>query len=265
VGLFNGSGDGKNSNNSDFGDDKEFAGRIFLQPFKQSHLAALQGLGFGISGSFSQVSSNAAGLPGNTGGTLPGFATDGQQQFFAYNPVVGTVVADGTHWRLSPQASYYYGPFGLLGEYVLSHQHVRNGTTFREADLGNTAWQVAAQWVLTGEPASFTGLVPKRPFDPLSGQWGAWQLVARVGQLDVDREAFQGFANPATSARSGTAWAVGANWWLNKNFRVLTSFSHTVFDGGGGYNPLDATTLAPPATVTRQDENAVFTRVQLSF
>lgn len=265
VGVFNGSGDGKNSANADFGDDKEVAGRIFLQPFKQSSVAALRGMGFGISGSFSQVSSNAAGLPGNTGGALPGYATDGQQQFFAYNPVIGTVVADGTHWRLSPQASYYYGPFGLLGEYVISEQHVRNGTTLREADLGNTAWQVAAQWVLTGEPASFTGVVPKSPFDPLAGQWGAWQLVARFGQLDIDSAAFQGFANPATSASSATAWGVGVNWWLNKNVRVLTSFSRTVFEGGGAYNPLDATTLAPPATVTRQDENAVFTRVQLSF
>src|SRR4029077_12787309 len=121
------------SNNSDFGDDKEFAARLFLQPFKRTSLTALQGIGFGVGGSYSQISSNTLGLPNTTGGTLPGYATDGQQQFFAYNPVIGTVVANGPHWRFSPQASYLKGPFGLLGEYALSHQGVLNNATLLSA------------------------------------------------------------------------------------------------------------------------------------
>ena len=54
---------------------------------------------------------------------------------------------------------------------------------------------------------------------------------------------------------------MGINWWLNKNVRLLTSFSQTTFTGGG----LDAVSLAPPATVTRQSETAFFTRLQLAF
>ncbi len=50
-----------------------------------------------------------------------GYTTDGQQKFFTYNKNVN---ATGVHWRLSPQTYYYYGPFGLLGEYVISDQHV---------------------------------------------------------------------------------------------------------------------------------------------
>lgn len=265
IGVFNLVGDNRNPNSSDFGDDKEFAGRVFVQPFKQSENAALQGIGFGLGGSYSQIKSNALGLPNPTGGTLPGYATDGQQQYFAYNPVTGTVVADGTHWRLAPQASYLKGPFGLLGEYTISHQEVRNNTTQARAALEHNAWQLSAQWVLTGEAASFTGITPERPFDFTAGRWGAWQLVARYGKLTIDGDTFGSFANPLTSANSATAWGVGINWWLNKNVRVLTSYSHTKFDGGGTYNPLDASTLVPPATVTQNDEDVFFTRVQISF
>src|SRR5262249_30059603 len=44
LGLFNGVGDARNSSNADF-EDKEFGGRLFLEPFKQSDLSALKGLG----------------------------------------------------------------------------------------------------------------------------------------------------------------------------------------------------------------------------
>ena len=265
AGVCNGTGDARLSNNSDFGDDKEFAARLYALPFKNTDLTALRGLGLGVGGSFSQVSSNAAGLPSTTGGTLPGYFSPGQQQFFAYNPVVGTVVADGDHWRLSPHLTYLYGPFGLLGEYGVSHQGVRNSTTQLRADLEHTAWQVSAQWVLTGESASFTGITPLRSFDPKSGGWGAWQLVARYGVLDIDDAAFLGFSNPATSASEAASWSLGLNWWLNKNVRILTSYSHTDFSGGGTFNPLDPSTQIPPGSVTQQDEDLFFARLQLAF
>jgi len=253
FGIFNGVGDGRNTSNVDFDDNKEFAGRVFFQPFKNSNADALRGFGFGVGGSYSSISSNATGLPS-------GFVTDGQQQFFTYT---NNTVANGEHWRISPHVLYTYGPFGLLGEYAISEQEVSRGAL--SAKLRNTAWQVSGQWVLTGEAASFTGIAPRRPFDLKAGGWGAWQLVARYGQLTIDDAAFQGFSNPNTSASGATAWSVGVNWWLNKNVRVLTSFTHTTFDGGGAFNPLDSSTLIPPATVTQQDENVFFTRLQLAF
>lgn len=265
IGAFNQAGDGRNPNNSDFSDNKEIAGRIFLQPFKSSELAALQKLGVGIGGSWSLIRSNATGMPSTTGGSLPGYATEAQQQFFAYNPVIGNVVANGDHWRLSPQLSYLFGPFGLIAEYAISHQEVQNSATALRASLEHHAWQVGAQWVLTGEPASFNGIVPNRPFNWRTGGWGAWQLVARYSNLDIDDASFGGFSDASLSASQATAWSVGLNWWLNKNVRVLTSFTHTKFDGGGTFNPLDIRTFSAPATVTAQDENVLFTRIQLAF
>ncbi len=265
VGAFNVTGDSRNSANADFGDDKEFSARLFVSPFKTTELTALQGLGFGLGGSYSQVNSNASALPSTIGGKLPGYFTSAQQQFFAYNPVNGTVVADGAQWRLSPQLSYLIGPFGLLGEYTISHQSVVNSFTTHAAALEHSAWQLSAQWVLTGEKASFTGITPLRNFNPRNGGWGAWQLVGRLGGLSLDDKTFPEFSNPDFSAHSATAWSVGINWWLNKNVRVLTSFSRTSFSGGGASNPLDANSYNAPATVTAQNENVFFTRLQLAF
>lgn len=245
AGVFNGVGDGRNTSNADFEDHREFAGRIFAQPFKGTSLTALQNLGVGLAGSWGNVSSNATGL-------ASAYLTDGQQTFFSYTN--SSVVANGTHWRLSPQGYYYWGPFGLLGEYVISDQEVRKGAV--KADLQNTAWQIAAGWVLTGEDATYTGVTPKHPFDPRANHWGAVQLVARYADLDIDDKTFPTFANPAVSASEAKAWSVGLNWYLNKNIRANVSYSRTSFEGK--INPA-------AATVTRQPEEVLFTRLQLAF
>src|SRR5882672_79751 len=211
AGIFNGVGDARNSSNCDFEDNKAFEGRVFFQPFKKSSAPALQNLGFGVAGSYEIMQgTNVTGLPGTTGGTLAGFTTDGQQQFFAYNPSSNAVVvADGEHWRLSPQGYYYYGPFGLMGEYVISDQRVSRavGPSRISRRLENTGWEVTGSWVLTGEDAAYKGgVVPRHPFDPLGGGWGALQLVARYAELNVDSDAFPLFSNPASSARSAASW-----------------------------------------------------------
>ena len=254
--IFNGVGDAQNSANAANGNEVEFAGRLFTQPFKNSDITALQGLGFGVAGTSENGTSGTKDLPSTTGGTQAGYATEGQQQFFAYNT---TTVANGEHWRLSPQGYYYYGPLSLLGEYAVSDQGVRNTATQAEADLHNTAWEITGGWILTGENASFNGVTPLHPFSPRNGDWGAFQVVGRYSELDIDDAAFNGFANPATSASAAQAWSAGLNWFLNKNIRLNASFTHTTFTGGGGAG------TSAPAIVTRQPENVFFTRIQLAF
>ncbi|HTL57829.1 MAG TPA: porin [Candidatus Limnocylindrales bacterium] len=257
AGIFNGAGDARNSSLSAYQDNKAFEGRLFFQPFKTTSLSALQGFGLGVAGSYQKdQGTNTLSLPSNNG-----YATVGQQLFFAYNPTNRSVLADGEHWRLSPQGYYYYGPFGLLGEYVISDQKVSlAGAGLKtSAFLEHTAWQVAGSWVMTGEDATYGSVVPRRAFDPRNGGWGAWQLVARYSELNIDDATFPLFSNPLTSAHAAKEWSVGLNWYLNRNIKVSTSFSHTDFQGGGGKGS------SPPASVTRQDENVLFTRVQLAF
>jgi phosphate-selective porin OprO/OprP len=259
AGIFDGVGDGRNSNNADFEDDKAFAGRLFFQPFMKTDVAALKGIGFGLGGSYEDMQkTNTAGLPQTTGGSLAGYITEGQQQFFSYNPTgKAVVVAAGEHWRVAPQAYYFYGPFSLLGEYTISDQEVKrtgaspNATRF----LDNRGWQVATGWVLTGEDAAYSGgVLPKRPFNLRECGWGAWQLVGRYEELNIDQAAFPLFSNASTSARSADEWSLGLNWYLNVNVLVKTSFSRTTFRGGGG-----------SSSANRPAENVLFTRLQLAF
>ena len=251
AGIFNGSQDfaGATTNLS-FQDTKAFVGRIFFQPWKNSDVNALRGLGFGVGGSYGGGHPNTNAATGLTSG----YMTDGQQKFFSYSAGVN---ADGTQWRISPQAYYYYGPFGLLGEYVISDAQVRKGTT--SATLQNNAWEISGSWLLTGEDAAYAGVTPLHPFDPRNNKWGAWQLVVRYANLDVDDNAFtKGFASATTSASAAQAWSVGINWYLNKNFRANASFSRTIFDSYPGSTPAATSIIARP-------ENVLFTRLQLVF
>ncbi len=252
AGLFNGSPDNlTTTTNNNFDNNKSLDGRLFFQPFRRTSLSYLQGLGAGVAGTY-LLDSGYTNNPNGTGLTQ-GFTTDGQQKFFTYS---NSVASTGIHTRLTPQGYYYWGPFGLLGEYVFNDDHVSNfAKKVTSANLENTGWEVSAGYVLTGEKDSYYGITPDHPFSPLNGRWGALQLVGRVAQLDIDKKAFAGYADPTTSAHEAEAWAMGLNWYLNRNVRVNTSFSRTTFEGGNG----------PNATVTKQPEEVLFTRLQLVF
>ncbi len=251
-GIFNGVPDYvTTTTNIDFDNNKSFDARIFLQPFKNTSISALRGLGIGVAGTY-QLDSGTTNN-GNTTGLTQGFVTDGQQKFFTYS---NSVASTGVHTRITPQGYYYWGPFGLMGEYVENNDHVSNfAKKITSANLDNNAWEVSGGYVLTGEDDSYTGVTPNHPFSPFNGRWGAVQVVGRYAELDVDKKAFKGYADPTTSASEAGAWAVGLNWYLNRNIRVNASYAKTTFEGGNG----------PKATVTKQPEEVFFTRVQLSF
>jgi phosphate-selective porin OprO and OprP len=259
LGIFNGGTDYNGTTvNTSFQDDKAVEGRLFFQPFKATKVDALRGFGFGVAGSyiFANPATNSAT------GLTPGFKTDGQQTFFSYNSGVN---ASGTGWRISPQAYYYHGPFSLLGEYVISDQDTKRTAAIATPtyDLQNSAWEISGGWVLSGEDAAYTGVTPRHPFDLHNGGWGAWQLVARYGELNIDDNVFLGASNvrladPTKSASAAQAWSVGLNWYLNKNIRANLSYSRTTFSSY-------ANNKFAVGSVVAQPENVLFSRLQLSF
>ncbi len=248
AGIFNGLPDYTTTTiNANYDNDMAFAGRVFTMPFKETSISALQGLGFGVSGSFEHDETNAT-----TAGLTPGYTTDGQEKFFTYS---SSTVPDGRHWRISPQGYYYYGPLGIMAEYVVSDQEVKKiSKPVATAPLENTAWEVSGGWVLTGENDSYKGVTPRHPFNLQGGGWGAWQIVGRYEELHIDSGAFPDFASATTSASEAHAWSAGINWYLNNNVRANVSFSRTIFTGGGA-----------SGTTTAQPEDVLFTRVQLAF
>jgi phosphate-selective porin OprO and OprP len=244
VGVFNGVPDLANGGD-DPSDAKDFAARIFVQPFKAG---ALRGLGVGIAGS------TGAERAATAAPALPSYRTPGQQIFFRYNSSsvspAGNAFANGKRLRLSPQGYFYTGSLGLLSEYVVSRNEVTAaGLT---SELEHTAWGVTGSFFLTGEKAGFRSPTPRRPFDLEEHGFGALELVGRYGELELDEASFPTYATISASARKASSWGVGLNWHFTRAVRFAVNYERTSFRGG-----------AP--TGDRERENAVITRFQTSF
>lgn len=242
IGVFDGGADLGN-NDSDDDDSKDIMARVFAQPFRQSDILALQGLGVGVAGSHGNHEGNT------TTSILPAYKTPGQNTFFSYRT---GAFANGDNWRFVPQAYYYYNNIGVIGEYAVSSQDVRLGAT--TAAITNHAWELQGAYVLTGEDENYVGSVhPAENFDPKNGTWGAFELVGRLGETDIDKKAFPVFADPTRYAQEAFDIGVGVNWYLNDNIRFSVDYDNTSFDHGRNTNN------------DREDENALLTRLQYKF
>jgi phosphate-selective porin OprO/OprP len=269
FGYFNGVSDGGSSDGNAPTPDAEndtkgdWAARVFFQPFVNSDNFALRNLGFGVAGTFVDATGSTATT------LLPSYRTPGQQTFFSYRattaasgatPTVNGTFADGDRVRWTPQAYYSIGSFGVLGEYVTVSQDVTRATPtagLRSATLDHTAWHVQFAWFATGEDEQFRGFTPGSVFSLENNTWGAWELVARYHELDIDDATFAGgtnsFANPESAASKASAWGVGVNWYLNQNYKWSLNYDVTSFEGGAA------------AGADRPDEKALFTRFALQF
>lgn len=309
FGVNNGVVDGGNtSTGTEFDGNKEVTARLFATPFKDE-ANALAGLGFGVAGTYTNIEGEKnlnftdTSAADATRNGLPSYLTNGQQTFFRYG---GGVVADGNRTRITPQANYYYGPFGLITEYARVSQDVSKATDGSLAagggdisskivdgtnrKLKHDAWQIAASYLLTGEDASFKGVKPKNDFDLDKGGWGAWELVARYSEINLDSDTFKDangvfareFGGTATaaqartraysdltrSAKSAKSWTAGVNWYLNQNTKFQLNYEHTSFDGGALAKGLAQTTNANASGSNvrdRESEDALLARVQVAF
>jgi phosphate-selective porin OprO/OprP len=238
VGYFNGSNDGSNGN-FQWVHDNEVAARLFLQPFAKTGIGPLRQFGFGMAGSSATQY-----------GTIAGLKTMGQSTFFKYS---SKTFANGQHNRISPQAYYYAGPIGLMGEYTVSSQDLVNNK--RTADVRNEAWQVAGSVMLTGEKNSYTGVRPRNSFELTRGfrHQGAVELAVRYSQVRIDGDAFPLFASPKTAAQQAQERGIGVNWYLNRFVKLTTDYEHTTFR-------MSSISITP-----LHSEDVLISRVQLAF
>ncbi|MGO4552023.1 OprO/OprP family phosphate-selective porin [Lysobacter sp. 2RAF19] len=240
LGVYNGTVDGRDGASTNPDGDFELAARVFFEPWKGGD-GALSGLGFGLAATHGDKN-------GFGNDFLPRYRTPGQLTFFSYR---NDVAAAGTQDRWSPQLYWYAGRFGVLGEYIASRQDVaRNGAS---DTIDNRAWQISTSFAVTGEPTSYQGIVkPDNPFALGESGWGALELTARYGELDIDDRAFPIFANPVSAAAGARSWGVGFNWYFNTHFKLVADYLHTTFD-------------AAPGGFERDAEDLLLTRAQFSF
>lgn len=226
LGIFNGVTDGSEiTTGLDVNSGKDIDGQVFVTPWAASD-SFLKGLGFGIGGTYGTID----GTTSNTG--LTNYKSAGQSNiFFSYaagGSLATTAVASGNRLRWSPQAYYYNGPFGFIGEYAQVKQDVALGPF--EQRLESDAWQLAGTWLITGEDASFKGV---KPFNPIgSGGWGAFELALRFHENNLDPDAAL-FRNPTKPyALSAKTYSIGLNWYLNEFNKLVFNYEKTEFNDG---------------------------------
>ena len=245
AGVFNGVPDLGNGD-SDVSDAKDFAGRVFFQPFRAG---SLKGLGVGVSAT-TGIERGTPAAP-----ALASYRTPGQQTWFRYTSSTtlpaNNVFADGRRQRVAPQAYFYTGPLGLQGEYIESWQAVSKAGA-ATAKLKHSAWQTTGSFFLTGEKNSWKSAAPRKPFDPAAGTFGAIELAARYSELSIDEATFPTYASPSANPEKARAYALGINWYLARGIKVVVNYEHTGFTGGA-------------ASGDREPENVFVTRVQHSF
>jgi phosphate-selective porin OprO/OprP len=234
AGIFNGAVDGSSSTNADTESSKDYVGRLVVKPFVGTKGSPLEGLGLALGGS--------SGAQRDAG--LPTYRTSVQQAYFSYG---AGVISQGARTRVSPQVFYYYKYFGGYAEYARTRQGIAKEL---RVDATNTAWDISASFILTGELAG-ERVHPRRMFDPEKHEWGALALTARYGGLAVDPAVFAlGFAAPGSSRQVNVA-TIGAIWFLNANTKALFNVERSVFD----HNPKGP----------RYAEHAVLMRLQVNY
>ncbi len=234
AGLFHGVADVASTDLA-AGFGKDFNGRIVVRPLSRAASAEWRNLGVAV-----------GATAGHAAGALPQYRSATQQVFFGYSPAA---TADGLRTRISPSAFCYYRSFGAFSEYARSSQVVSSSGTM--TGVTNTAWEVSAAFVLTGETLGERGLVPARPLNPARHHWGAVEVTARYNELNVDPLVFAHALAAPTALRGAHAAGVAAQWYASSSVKYIMSFERTTFDDS--------------AQAHRPPENAFIFRLQLSL
>jgi phosphate-selective porin OprO/OprP len=252
---------------------KDFAGRLLIQPFKAEPLKEFGSLGL----HFGASTGNRFGTPTNA--QLPSFKSGGQNTIYSYLAPAATADPTGSgtpfahlrQTRLNPGLFYYFGPVGLLSEYVWNKQEVQKGNI--TANLTNQAFHGTVSVVIGGKNG-YDGATPNNSLDPAHGTWGALEIAARWNYLKIDDATFGNsadatvpvFADSKKSVSKAQGWTGALNYVPSRTFRFALNFDRTTFTGGSSVSIVDPTTMKTTTSVAnRNTENALMARAQVYF
>ena len=116
--------------------------------------------------------------------------------------------------------------FSLQGEYMIDDVNLDAGgsATF-------SGWYAQAAWFLTGEHRNYRKGVsawgrvkPIQDFGSGGGS-GAWELAARISELDLN--------DGTVAGGEQMNYTLGVNWYLKPNTRVMLNWVHADVDAVG--------------------------------
>lgn len=210
VGVFNGRGRALENN-----PEKEFAARIVLAPFHKL-VDALDQLYFGFSAS-------VGGQDESLGGA--GFSTGAGTRIWSWG-AGATVNEDRVRWGLDLE--WIHGSFAVRAEYIdVDWGSVVRGAASEEFD--GSGWFVEGSWIVTGEDKRRNKpVLPKVSFQPLEGNWGAWEIVARYEALRLDEDVRAAAIATGTDEVHGAT--LGVNVYFNRHMALKINLQYLRFD-----------------------------------
>ena len=143
----------------------------------------------------------------------------------------GTILDVDQVTLYGPEFVYVQGPLSIGGEY---NQLVvgRDGE-----DLDFTSWHVFATACLTGETRAAAYRLDEGEFKRMRADdaSGAWEVAARLAELDLNDVEIAGGAERATS--------LALNWYWKPNVRYMLNWTHVLDTDGGSATTADAAGL----------------------
>ncbi len=160
------------------------------------------------------------------------------------------------------EAALVNGPFSLQGEYFSADfDGDTNGAgDISEADVDVDAFYILGSYFLTGESRPYKG---SGKFDKIKpkGPRGAWELVAKYEDGEVDPDASAGDIAGFEGDAEYEVITLGVNWYPNQNLKFMLNYLDIDTDG---FNAEDgADTLLD--TIGEEDGNAFSLRAQYAF
>jgi phosphate-selective porin len=131
----------------------------------------------------------------------------------------GNVAGDHA-WQAGLEALWSAGAWSVLGEYARSDL-----STAAAGRPTLDGFYVTGSWVITGE---------HRPYDRKAGyarrvlpqgRWGAWEVFARYGRVDLDDAEVRGGRM--------TGWWTGVNWWATRRWKASIGYGDIELERGG--------------------------------
>jgi len=152
------------------------------------------------------------------------------------------------------EGAFSYGSFLVEGEDFWFHAD-RNNPAAGVTSPHFNGWYVEGSWVLTGEfrkynpaNASYTRPSPASPFDPLNGNFGAWEVAGRYSSTDLDYHMGSAVAADRVFGGDQNIWTVGLNFYPNDTLKFMFDYQDVTlknigaFGNNGKYNTVSMRT-----------------------
>lgn len=121
---------------------------------------------------------------------------------------------------INPEIAVAFGPFWAQAEYFRDWVDLRTAS-----DPVFDGWYAEAGWVLTGEHRPYKGKIgnferikPDHPFSLKNGGWGAWELLGRYDNLDLND------SGAGVLGGEMNNWTVGLNWYMRDYIRMMFDY-----------------------------------------